>query len=175
MVSIHAPARGATSAAFGVRIQLSFQFTRPRGARRLHTRNGAICAAFQFTRPRGARPLHLVDASGGAVSIHAPARGATGRWRRWSRRSFGFNSRAREGRDRTTIVRSLVTRVSIHAPARGATQSPYYSMFNTMFQFTRPRGARPSTGAWSLTRPGVSIHAPARGATGHERAADSPG
>ena len=56
---------------------------------------------FQSTRPRGARRLgHLVSALLVAVSIHAPARGATF--------AHGFVS--------------LCRIVSIHAPARGATR-----------------------------------------------------
>ncbi len=77
-----------------------FQSTRPRGARRYRgpLRNAAI--QFQSTRPRGARLRHLGRLRGRAlVSIHAPARGATGN---------------RDGQARGDPV-------SIHAPARGAT------------------------------------------------------
>ena len=146
-VSIHAPARGATS---------DFLDTVSRGA------------MFQSTRPRGARPDFLDTVSRGAVgfnpraregrdrgllwsplfsapvSIHAPARGATcnpvirrallilfqstrprGARHRWSRRrsppSMSFNPRAREGRDIGSIFLFLA---------------------HSWFQSTRPRGAR---------------------------------
>ncbi len=77
-----------------------FQSTRPRGARRQIFRRTSPMRLFQSTRPRGARPVMQSGASGGrrfnpraregrdkariraahaaAVSIHAPARGATG-------------------------------------------------------------------------------------------------
>ena len=127
-VSIHAPARGATLRdSPRTRKMASFQFTRPRGARRnvLSVRNtirrvsihaparGATTlvmtsfssSPFQFTRPRGARPTAPIATSfaSASVSIHAPARGATDMVYFCIR---CFNSRAREGRDRPTIRRS---------------------------------------------------------------------
>ena len=83
---------------------------------------GVYQAKFQFTLPRGERRLHvLAYASHGQVSIHAPARGATTARspQRGSRASF--NSRSREGSDYHVRVIPLVLVVSIHAPARGAT------------------------------------------------------
>ena len=55
---------------------------------------------FQFTLPRGERlmvrgDVHLSQ----YVSIHAPARGATGYFRGYRHRSRCFNSRSREGSD----------------------------------------------------------------------------
>ena len=55
IVSIHAPARGATTG----------------------WRNGCGERMFQFTRPRGARPDFWERRCSIGVSIHAPARGAT--------------------------------------------------------------------------------------------------
>ena len=55
-----------------------------------------------------------------AVSIHAPARGATLMLKR--KFSFkSFNPRARAGRDESISIGEWIDRVSIHAPARGAT------------------------------------------------------
>ena len=123
-------------------------------------------ASFQFTRPRGARHLEQFAPAGGhAVSIHAPARGATwpvnhidimarfqftrprGARRRFNTltriRYFCFNSRARAGRDSRRWPQIRTVLVSIHAPARGAT------VYHVHFGRSNP----------------VSIHAPARGAT----------
>ena len=56
------------------------------------------------------------------VSIHAPARGATGIDNGYRLRKESFNPRARAGRDSDAIPRDVWQRdVSIHAPARGAT------------------------------------------------------
>ncbi len=101
-VSIHAPARGATSAIHNneeiitcfnpraregrdVRAGLpnpsskEFQSTRPRGARLTVNQYLTGFTLFQSTRPRGARLFWDQTAmSIATVSIHAPARGATG-------------------------------------------------------------------------------------------------
>ena len=57
---------------------------------------------FQFTRPRGARPVGL----------------------EFQASNSGFNSRAREGRDALGLADHKRADVSIHAPARGATSFP---------------------------------------------------
>ena len=59
-----------------------------------------------------------------AVSIHAPARGATSYKAQTALEYEGFNPRAREGRDCFLAELKGNTLVSIHAPARGATSSP---------------------------------------------------
>ena len=55
---------------------------------------------FQSTRPRGARlGMRPWRWTLGAVSIHAPARGATGLEDALMAGAVSFNPRAREGRD----------------------------------------------------------------------------
>ena len=166
-VSIHAPARGATSVFWaradlemfqfthprGVRPIsywylsniLGFQFTHPRGVRRSFPSSTASPLMFQFTHPRGVRLLcSRTTGAETAVSIHAPARGATGQLDSFCPANV----------------------VSIHAPARGATRPRSMavlmpSSFNSRtregcdwgitpewllpvwFQFTHPRGVRP--------------------------------
>ena len=57
LVSIHAPARGATRYARADDARLcQFQSTRPRGARLQALRSSRARTLFQSTRPRGARP-----------------------------------------------------------------------------------------------------------------------
>ena len=146
VISIHAPARGATPGCGSPDIHRIFQSTLPRGERRSSRPERNPEQRFQSTLPRGERlvtdilsVLHLIFQStlprgerptkpdkysiSTAISIHAPARGATGvvEW--------GVQ----------------VTAISIHAPARGATA---WSSFNAL-----PMA--------------ISIHAPARGATVH--------
>ena len=154
LVSIHAPAWGATSPAsplsrptrcFNPRARVGrdtgtahsagtavmFQSTRPRGAR--HEASNSFKSAFRFqsTRPRGARLVaDAVDLGGRAVSIHAPARGAT----------------------RVDTLKSLELTVSIHAPARGATsRAPCGRRCSACFN---PR-ARVGRDAWALTCPAI--------------------
>jgi len=146
LVSIHAPARGATCSAE----------VNPVRAVRVSIHAPA----------RGATPSQRMTT--GQTACFNP-RAREGRDRREVRqlpRHGGFNPRAREGRDRPDTRRRLDgVAVSIHAPARGATTprrsaSSSYSRFNpraregrdrigprirrrtSKFQSTRPRGAR---------------------------------
>ena len=168
MVSIHAPARGATRAirrripqGFYPRprgggdlvtalwiIRSMFQSTPPRGGRRDPGCPPGITLSFQSTPPRGGR--RLINGWGGGrttrpVSIHAPARGATDPCTGWG----------------TGIY------VSIHAPARGATWAQKVSKKSKEECFNpRPRagGDLRNLMAGGIGSK-VSIHAPARGAT----------
>ena len=146
LVSIHAPAWGATPSIYGVlhvrkcfnprtrvgcdsatmsemRDKVMFQSTHPRGVRRRPRSSSRHWSMFQSTHPRGVRPSPFIsDSRGSGVSIHAPAWGAT----------------HRQGR------RAARAQVSIHAPAWGATQSVLLTMQDLdEFQSTHPRGVRP--------------------------------
>jgi len=148
LVSIHAPARGATlSGPTGGAILLSFN---PR------SREGSDPAL-----PQPSPPSRM-------VSIHAPARGATPCGGDGAGHVGRFNPRSREGSDlgqssgirptgqfQSTLPRGErrtgpdqltgCTRVSIHAPARGATVTVYLTgSLYVPFQSTLPRGERPS-------------------------------
>ena len=167
IVSIHAPARGATSTTsrFGLYVLVSIHAP-ARGATYLGGRVVDRLRVSIHAPARGATKHVLNYFSRLPVSIHAPARGAT-----------------RLGCD-------LVCNdwVSIHAPARGATKNHFkdaedWASFNPRsregsdvsiqrgaslqdgFQSTLPRGERPHfvLGAQGVLE--VSIHAPARGAT----------
>ena len=59
VVSIHAPARGATKQEKQNIVSKLFQSTRPRGARRGKSVDRVSYVTFQSTRPRGARPATL--------------------------------------------------------------------------------------------------------------------
>ncbi len=169
VVSIHAPARGATAANWLRVVVRKFQSTPPRGGRR------ATIGDCKQPPP---------------VSIHAPARGATLIPCEISFPLKSFNPRPREGGDRAPVHvarrrhpfqstpprggrrlfsgrKALRYDVSIHAPARGATagvlfDSPHAGSFNPrpreggdwlpsgfppsteLFQSTPPRGGRPT-------------------------------
>ncbi len=96
----HGERRGQSTAHI---VTYTFQSTRPHGAR-LGWRT--LCGGhfgFQSTRPHGARRgEHAEPFDQGIVSIHAPARGATMRKKRFRTSSKGFNPRARTGRDQRT-------------------------------------------------------------------------
>ena len=145
MVSIHAPVRGATVEDPHNAELYVLQSTRPQGARRRPTRSppSTVCCfnprarkgrnlacshVFAHRRfvsihapARGATGRHASLHGGLLVSIHAPARGATVGNDLIVYGAMGFNPRARKGRDLAFFRLGPVERVSIHAPARGAT------------------------------------------------------
>ena len=101
VVSIHAPAWGATNAfAFRAYNYIVFQSTHPRGVRLSNEAFKATDIGFQSTHPRGVRRGHA-DAcrTHYIVSIHAPAWGATTVHRAVSAALQGFNPRTRVGCD----------------------------------------------------------------------------
>ncbi len=122
--------------------------------------------SFQSTRPHGARrPMPAL--SGLFVESFNP-RARTGRDQRirsQAARGCCFNPRARTGRDHCCGLALVDGVVSIHAPARGATRPAKPSPTSWAFQSTRPHGARPVCNVFVHAIDRVSIHAPARGAT----------
>ena len=194
MVSIHAPARGATLF-WGTRFRPSmvFQSTHPHGVRLHHPGRAVPLAEFQSTHPHGVRRVvALVLGLEREVSIHAPARGATNASRRACCLTGCFNPRTRTGCD-ALWVRFRPRQIwfqSTH-PHGVRRAVPECGVQSLLFQSTHPHGVRPATTRRSRLRlsfnprtrtgcdgsclghqPGeqVSIHAPARGATPPRRA-----
>ena len=188
-VSIHAPARGATSA-IGVALgTLSFQSTPPRGGRpniaqyflgsirfqstpprggrlgKVNRRNRT--KLFQSTPPRGGRPFKdLTKSDQARVSIHAPARGATPRRQPTPPSSPRFNPRPRAGGDRLNGSGTSFAPCFNPRPRAGGDNRYGFNRFdNSLFQSTPPRGGRHHQNENQETQKTVSIHAPARGAT----------
>ena len=130
MVSIHAPAWGAT---FGNNaedaVRKWFQSTHPRGVRLVITLPPPARGPSFNPRTRVGCDLLRRGLIGLIrVSIHAPAWGATGRIH--------------------TI--GAASDVSIHAPAWGATPTLQLSIRQIMFQSTHPRGVRPHLGRFDI-------------------------
>ena len=171
VVSIHAPAKGATiRPLLSKSLSSSFQFTRPRRARLMIARGPGQRFLFQFTRPRRARPFPFCCIF----------------------RLKGFNSRAREGRDPGLDPGIVNMQKSFNSRARegrdeifgeialqhwgfnsrareGRDQRIYAALLDdNAFQFTRPRRARHHYFLSYLHTHEVSIHAPAKGATTDE-------
>ena len=122
-ISIHAPARGATrSSACMVRLKRHFN---PRSRAGSDGTSSLLSVTFAYFNPRSRAGSDFCD-----VSVYIKRR--------------YFNPRSRAGSDKSAALDARDDCISIHAPARGATT-----------------GATPSTETFS-----ISIHAPARGATG---------
>ena len=116
---------------------------------------------FQFTPPRRGRPEIYGEIAQREISIHAPAKGATGGsvsvptdpWDFNSRPREGgdfclvqtlyntcyFNSRPREGGDTASMLRQASRQISIHAPAKGATPLPATGSISLAYFNSRPR------------------------------------
>ena len=128
VISIHAPARGATfTALFTFSSSSQFQSTHPRGVR-----------PRDATNPR-ASPL---------ISIHAPARGATF-FRQIPRRllPISIHAPARGATPADYCVHTIHESISIHAPARGATKYKEDEIRRKKISIHAPaRGATRETG-----------------------------
>ena len=110
---------------------VQFQSTLPQGERPGQGKSSIRCWIFQSTLPQGERPMINIGSTPlPYISIHAPARGATG---------SGSNA------DRCD-------RISIHAPARGATRLLHlYTDMYQEFQSTLPQGERPKAFAIAIS------------------------
>ena len=146
LISIHAPARGATLLD---RKSIDFrQNFNPRSREGSDFLLSVLIVQFRISihaPARGATRVRLVCCRRLAISIHAPARGATAPAQTVKSYTVDFNPRSREGSDHTSHNGGIFVIISIHAPARGAT-SPIFLVFHHLV---------------------ISIHAPARGATLH--------
>ncbi len=105
LVSIHAPAWGATTTATPGAMNRSFQSTRPRGARLGFAGNVVLLGTFQSTRPRGARrrpcePWRIRSCFNPRARVGRDTGSPV-----TTARTIRFNPRARVGRDLGFITR----------------------------------------------------------------------
>ncbi len=122
MISIHAPARGATfSDCLYILMEYSFQSTLPRGERPAYL---YMPSSLLYFNPRSREGSDNIQ--------HFPFRNL-----------YDFNPRSREGSDLHQSQRFISGKnISIHAPARGATYTGPISRRRVIFQSTLPRGER---------------------------------
>ena len=100
------------------------------------------------------------------ISIHAPARGATGNLRSTGDSGKHFNPRSREGSDRHQSVEAdLYAHFNPRSREGSDDDGRHISNLQRKFQSTLPRGERRRLRLREHGRKSISIHAPARGAT----------
>ena len=122
LVSIHAPARGATLFLVGYAAnQKRFRSTPPRGGRPFDSSGLPSRLLFRSTPPRGGRPAIFDRVPRGGLFRSTPPRG---------------------GRQRRLVASYALRSVSIHAPARGATMAAMDLRKRLRFRSTPPRGGR---------------------------------
>ena len=166
LVSIHAPAWGATQVCYyhhrnnrfqsthphGVRLgslplssaKQGFQSTHPHGVRHILTLRKAQALQFQSTHPHGVRHNSLSPFTPFfAVSIHAPAWGATFTFTPVVAMAAVSIHAPAWGATTDKIVAGQAAAVSIHAPAWGATSVTALRQYPVArFQSTHPHGVR---------------------------------
>ena len=142
IVSIHAPARGATSTRRNCPSSTWFQSTRPRGARPRYPCRYPHHYCFN-PRARAGRDTNLSGIRRlGNVSIHAPARGATVRSSPFIPSDVFQSTRPRGARPRLLPPSPSLTQFQSTRPRGARLEYICYVNANNLFQSTRPRGAR---------------------------------
>ena len=121
IISIHAPARGATLYKKGMAlVDIAFQSTLPRGERRLIVLIFYVLPDFNPRSREGSDGGIYIAGVTRFISIHAPARGATLPYAGDELQTIFQSTLPRGERLDKQFARSQ-WRISIHAPARGAT------------------------------------------------------
>jgi len=150
IVSIHAPARGATLLRLGLNVPVLVSIHAPARGATPPAEDYCGLVQFQSTPLReGRHEVSSIMLSPGAVSIHAPARGAT--CALVDEHGIGLVSIHAPARGATFLLQldGIGCTVSIHAPARGATW--YVRLWRYLFGCFNPRPcARGDTSLWCL-------------------------
>ena len=166
IISIHAPAKGATGSQgqlmmtitdfnprtregcdnlVSVRCKRSFTFqsTHPRRVRRWFAKFRWQIFQFQSTHPRRVRRCSVCDGVQRLEfqSTH-PRRVRRDGAFLFAKSSDYFNPRTREGCDKVCIATLAICAISIHAPAKGATSFVMKWSVSDEFQSTHPRRVR---------------------------------
>ena len=190
VVSIHAPARGATLQASGAYPQFYVSIHAPaRGATMVTLPTQTAEASFNSRSREGSDATATLDGVAERVSIHAPARGATLQEisRTTGRSMFqftlprgerllvlkgfvivpGFQFTLPRGERRIWSPPPRLPPRCFNSRSREGSDLYFFCSVTQLisFQFTLPRGERRSSGRYTHSTSTVSIHAPARGAT----------
>ena len=144
MISIHAPARGATTTRRSARPVTPHFNPRSREGSDMQRRSCCVFSGYFNPRSREGSDCESRD---NTILFQ------------------DFNPRSREGSDLKVIGLISIFKISIHAPARGATNRTESTLTGSSFQSTLPRGERRLSSGIGYFAMYISIHAPARGAT----------
>ena len=167
MISIHAPAKGATPQSCRKPVRSVFQSTLPRRERRKGAKSAPHRQISIHAPAKGATACRPYPRHSDGISIHAPAKGATlfslaclsllGFQSTLPRRERPYHlaqlvydklfqsTLPRRERPFPTLTISPCDEISIHAPAKGATLLKLTFLFRYIFQSTLPRRERPSS------------------------------
>ena len=143
-----------------------FQFTLPRRERLAEPVLVLLARNFNSRSREGSDHIVRLYLPSAKISIHAPAKGATGeKWHLYARKPISIHAPAKGAtEDEKALMRLYV--ISIHAPAKGATRPFLLAIVLALYFNSRSREGSDLFGnAVSRIAIFISIHAPAKGAT----------
>ena len=143
-ISIHAPAKGATSLKRLAKAAKFISIHAPAKGATSYTHNQGHCLAYFNPRTR---------------------EGCDDRISKWCYNDYNFNPRTREGCDEVKGFVSTVELISIHAPAKGATLARRPNMTTALISIHAPAKGATMREYGNKQQQAISIHAPAKGAT----------
>ena len=164
-VSIHAPAWGATLSGMAPPVRSEFQFTLPHGERPADLSFLSEHSSFNSRSRMGS---DTPPGYGDRLCPRFNSRSRMGSDRvipGTDNHQISFNSRSRMGSDRVEIEAHAAIGVSIHAPAWGATGRSVVIFGAVWVSIHAPAWGATCVCWYGWRRTGVSIHAPAWGAT----------
>ena len=189
MVSIHAPAWGATKRSLYLQLLQLFQSTLPRGERLMSHFTVLVIGEFQSTLPRGERPVVTTKKQVNLNGFNPRSRvGSDANSIVLASEYVGFNPRSRVGSDHSS-KRTVLICLSFNPRSRVGSDRQLLGEIEDVFAFqstlprgerlhlrakarrvilfqsTLPRGERPIQIVSKFRVSFVSIHAPAWGAT----------
>ncbi len=151
----------------GCVVMTVFRSTPPRGERHVADGFAISIEEFRSTPPRGERRPSGVGREGcKAVSIHAPAGGATFAGLTPFARARCFDPRPRGGSDGADLVQGVVADTFRSTPPRGERRRTVEDMWRELdVSIHAPAGGATTCARAPSLKTAVSIHAPAGGAT----------
>ena len=165
-VSIHAPARGATSSFSRPGTRKKFQSTPPHGGRHDDSVIIAFFKGFQSTPPHGGRlPRAKLPRIGHKFQSTPPHGGRLPLWRTNRFMTLFQSTPPHGGRLPRAKLPRIGHKFQSTPPHGGRLPLWRTNRFMTLFQSTPPHGGRRGIPGGGLIGRFVSIHAPARGAT----------
>ena len=166
LISIHAPARGATEQVFGNGSAIAISIHAPaRGATLYKILSNQLFIQFQSTLPRGERLFEQNQSITQLLFQSTLPRGERLNWTILKSTLFDFNPRSREGSDIQLLTERRNQILFQSTLPRGERQSGHGGMDRNIYFNPRSREGSDQVETPKETVKKISIHAPARGAT----------
>ena len=174
-ISIHAPARGATSGTMRINYIYKISIHAPaRGATVIIPEASTYLVISIHAPARGATVPKACESSCHSISIHAPARGATSLRFNYNTKQQYFYPRSRKGSDGSWPRCAADTNNFYPRSRKGSDFCYLFHLFHHQHFYPRSRkGSDVDIHGGVHNSQRISIHAPARGATSFTRISPS--